>query len=236
MNSSVIIKSYNKGLSIHMDPEADIETIKSDLADRFKEASAFFRDATMAISFEDREVDSQTERDLVNIITDNSQVKVACITGKNKFTQQLITNALNQIEYKAEIETNVVQVHNGSLKDNKLIDIPGSILILGDVNPGSTVIASGDIFILGGLYGQAYAGNNGDTDKIVACLEMNPEKLRIAGIKYRSTEKPKWTLKSHQTPVPRAARLIGTDIVLEPINKDFWNRLISETDRITFND
>lgn len=232
MNSSVVIKSYTKGLSIHLDPEADIEVIKTDLAARFSESASFFRDATMAISFEDREIDSATERELVNIITSNSQVKVACIAGKNKFTQQLITNALNQIEYKSEVEKNVVQVFNGSLKDGKVMEVPGSVLILGDVYPDTTVIATGDIFVMGGLYGQAYAGNAGDTEKIIAALDLNPEKLRIAGIKYKPAEKPKWVIKNKQVPVPRAARLNGTDVIMEPINREFWNTLIRETDRV----
>ena len=195
-NSSVVIKSYNKGLSIHMDPEVDIEVIKKDLADRFKESASFFKDAKMAISFEDRDLDSQTERDLVNIIMANSDVKITCIAGKNRMTQELLINALNQIEFKNEVKQNTVQIYNGSLKDATVLDIPGSILILGDVYPGCSVIATGDIYILGGLYGQAFAGNNGDEHHVIVSLDMNPEKLRIAGIKYKPVEKPKWSIKN----------------------------------------
>jgi len=228
MASSVVIKSYNKGLSIHMDPDVDIEVIKKDLADRFAESASFFKDAKMAISFEDRELDSQTERDLVNIITANSQVNVACIAGKNKITQQLLLNALNQLEYKSEMRKDAVQIVRGPVKDGRVIDIPGDLLIVGDVYPGASVIATGDIFIYGGLYGQAYAGNSGEITNVVAALDMNPEKLRVAGIRYKSAEKPKWSIKNKQIPQPKCARLVGSEIVMDVIDGKYWNKFFEE--------
>jgi len=230
MSNTVLIKSYNKGISIHLDPLADIEIIKEDLAKTFKDAANFYRDAKIVVSFEDRELDSQTERDLVNVITANCQVNIIAIAGKNKLVQQMITNALNQIEYKNEVANNAIQVYKGSLKDNQVLDVPGSILILGDVNPGCSVIASGDIYIYGALYGQAHAGSSGDENHVIAALEMNPVKLRIAGIKYKPDEKPKWSIKSKQTVTPKAARLdLSTySIVMESVSKQFWNAFFEE--------
>ena len=232
MASSIVIKSYKNGLSVHMDPEADIEQIKEDLAAKFRESASFFKDATVAISFEDREIDSQTERDLVNVITSSSDVKVACVAGHNKLTQAMLINALGDMEYKAEQQKDSsVQIVKGTVKDGRIVDVPGSVLILGDVYPGTNVIAGGDVFVLGGLFGNVSAGNNGDPDRMIAALEMNPEKLRIAGIKYRPVEKMKWTIKSKNAPAPKMARLIGTDVVLETIDSNFWKRFSFKDDK-----
>ena len=236
MAGSVVVKSYKNGLSVHMDPDADIEQIKADLAEKFTESRSFFRDVTVAISFEDRKIDSQTERDLVNIITSNSDVKVACIAGHDKLTQTMLTNALGALEYKSEIQKDSnVQIIKGTVKDGKVVDVPGSVLILGDVYPGTTVIAGGDIYVMGGLFGQALAGNTGDPDRVITALEMNPEKLRIAGIKYHPSEKPKWTIKNKSVPMPKMARLIGTEVTLETIDNNFWKRF-SFTDDQTIQD
>lgn len=226
--TSVIIKSYKNGLAVHLDPQADMETIKKDIAKTFKQSASFFKDAKMAISFEDRELDSNTERELVNIITNNSDLQITCIAGKNQITQQLLTNALNQIEYKSELQKNVVQVYNGSLKDSMVMDVPGSILILGDVYPGSSIIANGDIYIYGGLYGQAFAGNNGDEKRIVCALDLNPEKLRIAGIKYKPAEKPKWSIINKQSVTPKVAYYKDYTVITEPVTRQFWNDLFDE--------
>ena len=85
--------------------------------------------------------------------------------------------------------------------------------------------------MLGGLFGNVSAGNNGDPDRMIAALEMNPEKLRIAGIKYRPVEKMKWTIKSKNAPAPKMARLIGTDVVLETIDSNFWKRFSFKDDK-----
>ncbi|MCR5510276.1 MAG: septum site-determining protein MinC [Lachnospiraceae bacterium] len=232
MASSIVIKSYKNGLSVHMDPEADIETIKADLAAKFRESASFFKDATVAISFEDREIDSQTECDLVNVITSSSDVKVACVAGHNKLTQAMLLNALGELEYKSEKQKDSnVQIIKGTVKDGHIVDVPGSVLILGDVYPGTNVIAGGDVFVLGGLFGNVCAGNNGDPDRMIAALEMNPEKMRIAGIKYRPAEKVKWTIKSKNAPAPKLARLIGTDVVLETIDSNFWKRFSFKDDK-----
>ena len=225
MGSTVVIKSYKNGLSVHMDPEADMEQIKEDLAAKFRESASFFKDATIAISFEDRDIDSQTERDLVNIITASSDVKVACVVGRNKITQSMITDALGNSVFESEqkMDSNV-QIIKGTIKDGRVVDVPGSVLILGDVYPGTSVVAGGDIFIFGGLFGNAYAGNNGDPDRMITALDMHPEKLRISGIKYHPVEKFKWTIKSKNTPAPKMARLEGTDVVLETIDEGFWKR------------
>lgn len=58
---------------------------------------------------------------------------------------------------------------------------PGSVVILGNVNPGAQVIAGGDIMVFGALRGLAHAGADGDADaSIVAMSAVKPE-LRIAG-------------------------------------------------------
>ena len=57
---------------------------------------------------------------------------------------------------------------------------PGTIVILGDLNPGGTVVAAGDIFIWGRLRGVAHAGANGNRACRIMALQMEPTQLRIA--------------------------------------------------------
>jgi septum site-determining protein MinC len=65
---------------------------------------------------------------------------------------------------------------------------PGTIVIMGDVNPGGEVIAAGDIIIWGRLRGIAHAGSQGNNDCLIMALQMNPTQLRIAGYVARSPE------------------------------------------------
>jgi septum site-determining protein MinC len=56
----------------------------------------------------------------------------------------------------------------------------GSIIILGDVNAGGEVIATGDILIWGKLKGVAHAGAKGNSRAIVMALHLEATQVRIA--------------------------------------------------------
>ena len=61
-------------------------------------------------------------------------------------------------------------------------------MVLGDVYPGSTIVSTKDIVILGGLFGKAYAGGNGSGGHFIAALEMAPERLQIGDFKYKKQQ------------------------------------------------
>ena len=61
------------------------------------------------------------------------------------------------------------------------------MLLIGDVNPGGTVIA-GEYFVVGSLRGIAHAGYYGDSDAVIAASVMNPMQLRISDVAMRAPE------------------------------------------------
>ena len=65
----------------------------------------------------------------------------------------------------------------------------GSVIILGDVNPGGIVVADGDILIWGRLRGVAHAGAQGNRECTIMALQMEPTQLRIANALARAPEK-----------------------------------------------
>ncbi len=65
----------------------------------------------------------------------------------------------------------------------------GSVIILGDVNPGGIVVADGDILIWGRLRGIAHAGAQGNSECTIMALQMEPTQLRIADALARAPEK-----------------------------------------------
>ncbi|MBD1860169.1 MULTISPECIES: septum site-determining protein MinC [Trichocoleus] len=67
---------------------------------------------------------------------------------------------------------------------------PGTIVVLGDINPGSSLIADGDILVWGRLRGVAHAGASGNTQCRIMALQMEPTQLRIAESLARAPEKP----------------------------------------------
>jgi septum site-determining protein MinC len=66
---------------------------------------------------------------------------------------------------------------------------PGAVIIIGDVNPGGSVVAAGDILVWGRLRGIAHAGAKGNHQCRIMALEMQPTQLRIAQYVARAPQK-----------------------------------------------
>lgn len=61
----------------------------------------------------------------------------------------------------------------------------GDVVIIGDVNPGSSVIAEGDILIWGCLRGTAQAGAKGNQEAVIMILRLAACQIRIADVVAR---------------------------------------------------
>lgn len=70
--------------------------------------------------------------------------------------------------------------HAATLRGGQVLHHTGNIVVVGDVNPGAELIASGDILVFGRLAGIAHAGAQGDADARIYALDLAPTQLRIA--------------------------------------------------------
>lgn len=224
MKNAVIIKSFPNGLSIFLDSELPFSQLLEEIAVKFSESANFFKDASMVLSFEGRVLSDQEERQIVDIISANSRLKIVCIMGKDEETERNFVKALQQLSFHQEVMENAGQFYKGTLKDGQILETENSIIVLGDVYPGACIISSKDIVVLGGLYGQAYAGGNGEEGHFVVALEMSPEKLEIGDFKYKTSEKQsKWSIKPKIQ--PKIAFVNDARVKIEPITKELLNDL-----------
>ena len=101
-----------------------------------------------------------------------------------------------------------------------------AIIILGDVNPGATVVSKGNVVVLGTLKGTIHAGAAGNEGAFVAALNMNPMQIRIAdAIARAADDKPdKKSRKAKETSTgPMIAYTEDGNIYMEPITKEVIN-------------
>lgn len=81
------------------------------------------------------------------------------------------------LEWKKDTEiTSVTKI----IRSGQILEVRGDLLLIGDVNPGGTIRAGGNIFVMGALRGIAHAGFNGDDQSVIAASVMKPSQLRIA--------------------------------------------------------
>ncbi|WP_339278713.1 septum site-determining protein MinC [Paenibacillus sp. FSL W8-1187] len=76
----------------------------------------------------------------------------------------------------------------GTIRSGQTVEHDGSLLLLGDLNPGGALRCTGDIYVLGALRGMAHAGTEGRTDVIIAASQLRPTQLRISDVISRPPE------------------------------------------------
>ncbi len=112
-------------------------------------------------------------------------------------------------------------VHRGTLRSGQFFRHAGTVVVLGDVNPGAQIISGGDVLVWGRLRGIVHAGAMGDESAIVAALDFEPVQLRIAGYiamspKGASGNPGHWFWKRESGGRPEVARVIDKQIFVDP--------------------
>ena len=84
MKNSVILKSFPNGISVIMDSSISFEELLENIAAKFREADGFFKNASVAVSLEGRELTEDQEREILDAITQNSRLNILCLMGKDE--------------------------------------------------------------------------------------------------------------------------------------------------------
>jgi septum site-determining protein MinC len=122
---------------------------------------------------------------LKRVVTSRRQTAIAAVTAGHSVEQQAPAlrlseaGTVNFAPLPVGVPTLAEPLYlETTLRSGTEVRHPGSVVVVGDVNPGSTVIADGNILIWGRLRGIAHAGANGDRDcQIADQVARSPEKM-----------------------------------------------------------
>lgn len=216
MNNSVIIKGNKHGIVVVMDENTPFAELKEALAEKFQSAAKFFDKANMAVSFEGRKLSSDEEKEILDIISANSELNIVCVIDNDKMRDEYYKKAVN--EKLEELSAHTGQFYKGTLRSGQVLESESSIIVLGDVNPGARVISKGNVVVLGCLKGLVFAGANGNQDAFVVALEMAPMQIRIGDIIARSNDNTQ--TKPSKNIDPKIAYVDDGNIYIEKLDKN----------------
>lgn len=217
VNNSVIIKGNKYGINLVLSPEVSFDELKRLIAEKFQESSKFFENAKMAISFEGRKLTNEEQKEILDIIAENTEMHIVCVMENDPEVEERFHKTLDQ--KLMELSNNLGQFYKGILRSGASLEFETSVVIIGDVNHGARVVSKGNIIVLGSLKGTAFAGATGNTNSFVVALDMSPTQIRIADTIARSPDKPvKTELKE-----AKIAFLEDGNIYIEPLNKSILN-------------
>lgn len=109
---------------------------------------------------------------------------------KKLVVERVHSNVITKAEAEKLHKKNQIVKVSKMVRSGQVLEITGDLLLIGDVNPGAKVIATGNVFVLGVLRGIAHAGSNGYADAVIIASRMEPSQLRIANIVTRAPDSP----------------------------------------------
>ena len=104
--------------------------------------------------------------------------------------------------------------HPSTLRGGQVLTHDGNIVVVGDVNPGAELIATGDVLVFGRLAGIAHAGAQGDVNARIYALDLAATQLRIATFIAADAD-----TKRRRTPSAEAAVARDGRIVVLPLDR-----------------
>jgi septum site-determining protein MinC len=131
---------------------------------------------------------SEAQMQLKSVSTSRRQTAIAAVSGGYSVEQQEPQSLLSTPKTASTPLEDALYLEM-TVRSGAEIRHGGTVIILGDLNPGGIVVADGDILVWGRLRGVAHAGANGNRDCLIMALQMEPTQLRIADAVARSPEK-----------------------------------------------
>ncbi len=220
MHNAVVIKSSRAGMTVILDPDIPFEELLAAIGTKFRESARFWGSVQMTLTLEGRRLTARQEFQIVDTITENSQIEILCLLDTDAERIERCEKALN--EKLMELNSRTGQFYRGNLRRGDTLESEASIVIIGDVEHGSRVTAKGNVIVLGELRGTVTAGVAGNLDAVVVALEMAPLQIRIGEYTSRFNEKNKRLGRG-----PMIACVEGGDIQFSPIKKTFLNNMLN---------
>jgi septum site-determining protein MinC len=170
---NVTIKGTKDGLTLHLDDTCSYDELKKELDRKLSNSSRVQEEQqllSVKVKVGNRYLTEKQEEELKDLIRQK----------RNLIVEDLETNVITKAEAeRLRKETEIVPVAR-VIRSGQVLEIVGDLLLIGDVNPGGTVKATGNIFIMGALKGIAHAGSDGNEEAVIAASVMKPSQLRIS--------------------------------------------------------
>jgi septum site-determining protein MinC len=178
---NVTIKGTKDGLTLHLNDDCSFEELKKELDDKLSATLLTNEDrALIPVKLETgyRYLTVEQQAELKELVRQKNHLAV----------EEINSHVITREEADKQREENGMVTLTKIVRSGQIIEVPGNLLLIGDVNPGGTVKAGGNIFVMGALKGIAHAGCYGNDQAVIAASSMKPSQLRISDCLNRTSD------------------------------------------------
>jgi septum site-determining protein MinC len=178
---NVTIKGKKDGLILYLNDSCSFEEVLNELEEKLSSSHHHHGESPLVsvhIKAGYRYLTPELESKIRDLIRGKKNLVVDSIDSE-------VMTKKEAIEWKKSTDIHKV---SKMVRSGQILEVQGDLLLIGDVNPGGTVKAGGNIFIMGALRGIAHAGCYGDEEAVITASLMKPSQLRIGNYISRSPD------------------------------------------------
>jgi septum site-determining protein MinC len=219
----VTIRGTSEGLIISLG-SGPLHEVLEEMVRRLSSQASFFRGGRVALRTADRALSEEQLLAIGNLL-EGLGVTLWAVQTEHPSTEAAARDLGLEIRTQPAIPPTVhspglapeevsALVVRRTLRSGQAIDHVGSVVVIGDVNPGAEIVAGRDIVVWGKLRGTVHAGAVDDETALVCALQFMPSQIRIGSFIACPPD------RSRPPKTPEVARVQGGQIVVER-----WDRM-----------
>lgn len=211
MREDIVFKGVNGKLQLVVNNTSDFTHVLEQLRAKLKLANEFFHAGTVVKLPAGLKLARDQQQEIIAVLSEHG---LTCekapepppISPRAASPEEVAPGEREGYEIKA-------LVVNKTVRSGQKVVHNGSVVVIGDVNPGAQVVAGEDIIIMGACRGVAHAGANGNEAATITAAKILATQLRIAGLIARAPDKVD---KSANVEI---ARIKDGTVIIEPANR-----------------
>lgn len=202
----VVIRGTKEGILVALGEGDDYLTLRRRLEERLSRAGRLLRGSEVTLDAGTRKLTNLQVHELETMITQTHGLRLRdtrCVRIEDRFS----------LLERIPLDERPTATIRRSLRSGQRAAYDGNLVVFADVHAGAEVVATGDVVVMGGLYGVAHAGARGVERSMVVALHLQPTQLRIG----RQVARPPDEDRLGATPGPEVARVRDGQIVIESL-------------------
>lgn len=219
MDENIIsFKATVNGLILIMRGEDDFETVYEHIEKKLESSGRFFKGASMAVKYRGRKLTAEQEQKITELLSSKTGAEIKNFEEDTAQPEKEQEEAGKNWEKPKKrmiffkgLEEGMTKFYKGTVRSGQLVSFEGNLVIIGDVNPGGEIMATGNVIVMGSLRGMVHAGADGNKEAVVTALCLQPTQLRIADVITR----PPDTKENKPALIPEMAVVRGDMVYIE---------------------
>lgn len=187
---SVVFKGSLNCLTVILKEEVEFDEILKQMEEKILSAGKFFKGARLMVKYRGKKLTFDEEQKMFQLLQSKSGAKITGIEMDTEEPPKVEVEPQPQPHAKIRmsnfffkgLEEGITKFYRGTVRSGQLLNFDGNLVVVGDVNPGAELIATGNVVVMGTLRGIVHAGANGNKEAIVVALNLQPTQLRIADV------------------------------------------------------